>query len=76
MNLISNSLILRVIVFLPIPNNLAAATFLPLVNLIEETGGIISDWRGNQLSLKSAGNVVASISKKAHSDFIKISKTI
>jgi|TARA_B100000787_G_C16177201_1_gene289708 inositol-phosphate phosphatase/L-galactose 1-phosphate phosphatase/histidinol-phosphatase len=50
--------------------------FLPLVNLIEETGGIISDWRGNQLSLKSAGNVVASISKKAHSDFIKISKTI
>jgi fructose-1,6-bisphosphatase/inositol monophosphatase family enzyme len=50
--------------------------FLPLVNLIEESGGTITDWKGNQLSLKSGGNVVASISKKAHSDFIKISKNI
>ena len=50
--------------------------FLPLVNLIEESGGTITDWKGNQLSLKSGGNVVASLSKKAHSDFIKISKTI
>ncbi len=48
--------------------------FLPLVNLIEESGGTITDWRGNQLSLKSGGNVVASLSKKAHSEFIKISK--
>jgi len=44
--------------------------------LIEESGGTITDWKGNQLSLKSGGNVVASISKKAHSDFIKISKNI
>jgi len=50
--------------------------FLPLVNLIEESGGSITDWRGNQLSLKSGGNVVASLSKKAHSEFIKISKSL
>ena len=50
--------------------------FLPLVNLIEESGGTITDWRGNQLSLKSGGNVVASLSKKAHSEFIKISKNL
>ena len=56
--------------------NLKPFDFLPLVNLIEESGGTITDWKGNQLSLKSGGNVVASISKKAHSDFIKISKTI
>ena len=49
--------------------------FLPLVNLIEESGGIITDWRGNKLSLKSGGNVVASLSKKAHSEYIKISKS-
>lgn len=50
--------------------------FLPLVNLIEETGGTITDWNGDHLSLKSGGNVVASISKKAHSEFIKISKKL
>ena len=43
---------------------------------MEESGGSITDWRGNQLSLKSGGNVVASLSKKAHSEFIKISKSL
>ncbi|MAV81903.1 MAG: hypothetical protein CMI90_00385 [Pelagibacteraceae bacterium] len=50
--------------------------FMPLINLIEESGGIITDWKGKHLSLKSNDKVVASMSKKAHQEFIKISKTI
>jgi hypothetical protein len=50
--------------------------FLHLVNLIGQSAGTITDWKSNQLSLKSGGNVIASLSKKVHSDFIKISKNI
>ena len=39
--------------------------FILLVVLIEELGGTITDWKGNQLSLKSGGNVIASLSKKS-----------
>jgi fructose-1,6-bisphosphatase/inositol monophosphatase family enzyme len=37
---------------------------LILVNLIEETGGTITEWKGYQLSLKSGSNIIASLSKK------------
>ena len=40
--------------------------FILLVVLIEELGGTITNWKGNQLSLKSGGNVIASLSKKKH----------
>ena len=46
--------------------------YIPLVNIVEESGGIISDWKGNSLGFKSNGDVVASISKKAHQQFLKI----
>ena len=46
--------------------------YLPLVNIIEETGGIITDWKGKALNFQSNGDVVASISKKAHKQFLKI----
>ena len=46
--------------------------YLPLVNLIEETGGIITDWKGKDLNFQSSGDVVACISKKAHQQFLKI----
>ena len=46
--------------------------YLPLINIIEESGGIITDWKGNPLSFKSDGDVVACISKKAHKQFLKI----
>ena len=46
--------------------------YIPLINIVEESGGIISDWKGNPLNFKSNGDVVASISKKAHQQFIKI----
>jgi inositol-phosphate phosphatase/L-galactose 1-phosphate phosphatase/histidinol-phosphatase len=46
--------------------------YIPLINIVEESGGIISDWKGNPLDFKSNGDVIASISKKAHQQFIKI----
>ena len=46
--------------------------YIPLVNIVEESGGIISDWKGNPLNFQSNGDVVASISKKAHQQFLKI----
>lgn len=46
--------------------------YLPLVNVIEETGGVITDWRGKALDFKSNGDVVACVSKKAHKQFLKI----
>jgi fructose-1,6-bisphosphatase/inositol monophosphatase family enzyme len=57
-----------------VESDLKPYDYMPLVNLIEESGGIISDWKGNHLSLKSSDKVVASISRKAHMQFIKISK--
>ena len=45
---------------------------IPLINIVEESGGIISDWKGNTLNFQSNGDVVASISKKAHQQFLKI----
>ncbi len=46
--------------------------YLPLVNVIEETGGIITDWHGKSLNFHSNGDVVASISTKAHKQFLKL----
>ena len=46
--------------------------YLPLINIIEESGGIITDWKGNPLNFKSDGDVVACVSKKAHKEFLKI----
>ena len=46
--------------------------YLPLINVIEESGGIITDWRGKALDFNSNGDVVASISNRAHKQFLKI----
>ena len=43
-----------------------------IVNIIEETGGIITDWKGKALNFQSNGDVVACISKKAYKQFLKV----
>ena len=40
--------------------------FLPLVPIIKSAGGIITDWQGEELTLKSNGDVIASTSKALH----------
>ena len=45
---------------------------MALVNIIEESGGIITDWKGKDLDIYSDGNVVASISRMSHREFLKL----
>jgi inositol-phosphate phosphatase/L-galactose 1-phosphate phosphatase/histidinol-phosphatase len=40
--------------------------YLPLVAIIHGAGGLITDWSGHQLNLKSNGKVVASGDKRIH----------
>ncbi|MDA0781082.1 MAG: histidinol-phosphatase [Rickettsiales bacterium] len=46
--------------------------FMPLIPIVKEAGGIITDWTGNELNEKSDGNVIAAGSKTAHEQAIKI----
>jgi fructose-1,6-bisphosphatase/inositol monophosphatase family enzyme len=39
---------------------------LPLVPIIEQAGGIISDWRGQALGLDSGGQVIAAATPELH----------
>ncbi|MCZ6733552.1 MAG: histidinol phosphate phosphatase, partial [Gammaproteobacteria bacterium] len=40
--------------------------FLPLVNVVEQAGGCISDWKGNKLGLDSDGRILASANHRLH----------
>ena len=55
-----------------VENNLKPWDYMALINIIEESGGIITDWKGKELDIFSKGNVVASISKKSHKEFLKL----
>ena len=55
-----------------VENNLKPWDYMALINIIEESGGIITDWRGKELNIFSNGNVVASISKKGHKEFLNL----
>ena len=54
-----------------VENNLKPWDYMALVNIIEESGGVITDWKGKELDIFSNGNVVASISKKAMQNFLR-----
>lgn len=40
--------------------------FLPLCLIIEQAGGVISDWQGNRLNKKSIGQVIAAANQHLH----------
>jgi inositol-phosphate phosphatase / L-galactose 1-phosphate phosphatase / histidinol-phosphatase len=40
--------------------------YLPVVNVIEQAGGCISDWNGNPLGFESDGRVLASANQRLH----------
>lgn len=40
--------------------------YLPLIGLIEAAGGIMTDWDGNKLTMKSEGHVVAAATPELH----------
>lgn len=55
-----------------IDSGLKTHDFLPLIPIIKESGGIITDWQGNELNEKSNGDVIAAGDKKAHAEALEI----
>ena len=48
--------------------NMRPWDYMAQVPLIEEAGGIITDWKGDSLNLESCGQVIASQSKSSHEE--------
>jgi inositol-phosphate phosphatase/L-galactose 1-phosphate phosphatase/histidinol-phosphatase len=40
--------------------------YLPLVAIVEQAGGVISDWQGNPLGLSSGSQVIAAATPQLH----------
>jgi histidinol phosphatase-like enzyme (inositol monophosphatase family) len=59
---------------LVIESGLKAHDFLPLKTIIEEAGGIITDWNGHELGFESDGDVVAAGDKKVHGQILAMLK--
>jgi inositol-phosphate phosphatase/L-galactose 1-phosphate phosphatase/histidinol-phosphatase len=51
---------------------LAPHDFLPIVPIIENAGGIMTDWRGKELTENSAGDVVASSTAALHHQALRM----
>jgi histidinol phosphatase-like enzyme (inositol monophosphatase family) len=48
--------------------------YLPVVPVVEAAGGIITDWQGAKLGLKSDGTVVAAATKELHKELMALLK--
>ena len=48
--------------------------YLPLVLIVENAGGIISDWQGNKLNLNSKGEILAAANIELHKQALEILK--
>jgi len=46
--------------------------YLPLVPIVEQAGGVISDWQGNSLGLSSGSQVIAAATPQLHEAALKI----
>lgn len=57
---------------LVIESSLYPFDILPLVPIIEQAGGIVSDWQGNSLGLDSGGQVIAASTPVLHAAAISI----
>ncbi len=44
--------------------------YLPLVNVVEQAGGCISDWKGQTLGLDSDGRILASANHRLHEQIL------
>ena len=55
-----------------IEGNLKSYDILPLIPIIKNSGGIISNWKGE--AAEKAGNIIASSNRKLHNKIIKLLK--
>lgn len=59
-------------VHLIVESGLKPYDFLPLLPIVHAAGGMITDWQGQPLSLKSSGDVIAASSKTLHQQAIAL----
>lgn len=52
--------------------SLSPYDFCALVPVVENAGGIITDWSGNKLTIKSDGKVLAAGDAKVHAEILKL----
>ena len=57
---------------LVIEANMKPWDYLAQVSLINEIGGMITDWSGRQLNLNSTGQIIASTSQKCYEEAMNI----
>ena len=57
---------------LVIEADLEAYDYLALVPVVEGAGGVITDWKGNSLSLQSDGRVIAAGDPRCHAEAVRI----
>lgn len=55
-----------------IDSNLKPYDYLPLINIIEEAGGIITNWHGEKPSGTDNENIIATTSKQLHSEALRV----
>ena len=57
---------------LVVESNLYPFDYLPLVPIVEQAGGVISDWQGNPLGLPSGAQVIAAATPQLHEAALEI----
>ena len=46
--------------------------FMPLVLIIKQAGGVISDWKGEELNMHSSGEILAAANKNLHQQALEV----
>jgi inositol-phosphate phosphatase/L-galactose 1-phosphate phosphatase/histidinol-phosphatase len=57
---------------LVIESGLKQHDFFPLKTIIEEAGGVITDWHGKELDMQSDGDIVVAGDERVHSEALEI----
>jgi histidinol-phosphatase len=57
-----------------VEQGLQAYDYMALVPVVQEAGGIITDWSGDSLTLNSDGNVIAAATRELHQQALEILK--
>jgi len=57
---------------LVVESSLYPFDYLPLVPIVEQAGGVISDWQGNTLGLESGSQVIAAATPQLHEAALKL----
>ena len=53
-----------------VDSDLQPYDYLPIVPVVEAAGGVMTDWRGEKLGLKSDGNVIAAATPELHREIM------